>query len=321
VLLLNSGALEKTSLKLTDFGVSCKFKPNQVLKARVGTVAFMAPQVIKKSYDYQCDMWSCGVMLYYLMCGVVPFSGRSDNDIHRKICAGHFSFCQSGWVDASQDAMDVINGLLCMNPVLRLDAQKALKHKWFHEHVLDDNRPVAMRIFRSLCYFKEQSKFVRASFCLVASLLSVEQLSQSSEAFHLLDTDGDGIVTVADMKAKLCSMIDKKGATTKDKSAAKEMLREVGNSQLEKKSSYTYTEFLAATFDRAKNLEEGVCKAAFTYFDQDCDGFVTLEELAGGSLLGDMNAKELRRLVEEVDTNGDGEIDFAEYMVVMRRAP
>lgn len=317
VLILAESWSARMTLKVTDFGVSCQFKPQQVLQARVGTAAYMAPEVIRKSYDERCDFWSCGILMYFLFCDDVPFDGRDNEERYKHICEGKFTFGH-GWVDASQDSMDVVSRLLDVDPSRRLTALQALKHNWFSTYLPEVERPpLSLSLFSSLCVFKEQSKFIRASFCLIASLLSLEQLSFSDEAFRILDTDGDGIVTSTDMKDNLRARLSNKDLSRKDRQDAKKMLRDVESKVIE---SYTYTEFLAATFDRRKYLQEAVCKAAFTAFDQDCNGTVTLEELASGSLLGSLKTSELKKLVDECDTNGDGEIDFKEYLFMMRRA-
>jgi calcium-dependent protein kinase len=317
LLIYEAGPWEKTSLKVTDFGVSCQFQPKQVLKARVGTVAYMSPQVIEKEYDERCDIWSCGVIMYFLFSGDVPFQGKDTDERYKKICAGRFAQ-SAGLLDASEEALAVLNGLLKVDVDKRLTCRDALAHKWFSRHFKEVEFPMSLlHIFSSLCLFKDQSKFIRASFCLVASLLSPEHLRASDAAFRILDRDGDGIVTAVDMKDKLRAMLAKKDISEKDGKIAQKSLDEVESKLLE---NYTYTEFLAATFDRQKYLQDGVLKAAFTAFDQDCNGFVTLEELAEGSLLGNLKVSELVKLVNQCDTNGDGEIEFNEYRKMMRRA-
>merc|ERR1719482_2581791 len=110
VLIRDTGALEKTYLKVTDFGVACHFKQGQILKARVGTPSYMSPQVIQKRYNERCDCWSAGVVMYFIFCGLLPFMGEDEEQCYQKILKGAFSF-GSGWVDASQDAMDFVSGL------------------------------------------------------------------------------------------------------------------------------------------------------------------------------------------------------------------
>ena len=52
----------------------------------------MAPEVIEGQYNEKCDVWSCGVILYILLCGYPPFYGRDANSIYNKILKGDFSF-------------------------------------------------------------------------------------------------------------------------------------------------------------------------------------------------------------------------------------
>jgi calcium-dependent protein kinase len=56
-------------MKLVDFGTSIAYDPNEKLTQKLGTPYYIAPEVLEKKYDYKCDIWSCGVILYILLCG------------------------------------------------------------------------------------------------------------------------------------------------------------------------------------------------------------------------------------------------------------
>jgi len=308
--------LDKGHVKVTDFGISCQFQPGQVLKARVGTMAFMAPQVIQKRYDPQCDIWSTGVMVFFLLSGGLPFLGKDKEEVYLKIQAGKYQYKESAWVDVSQETLDFLKQLIVVDAKKRLNPREALKHKWFTKH-----RPATTQvelkpaIFRSLVSFKGENRFKRAAFCMIASLLPKEQVLYSHDCWTTLDHDGDGILVEAEVKTHLSIILADKTLPQKDALAAKKILKEV---ELKGFTNCTYTEFIAATFDRHKNLQENVCRAAFTAFDQDANGTITLEELSSGSMLGNMHLSELGRLVNDCDTNGDGEIDFDEFFTMMR---
>lgn len=61
--------IEQNMLKIIDFGLSCKFKPGVDLKTKAGTPYYVAPQVLQGKYNQACDVWSCGVIMFVLLCG------------------------------------------------------------------------------------------------------------------------------------------------------------------------------------------------------------------------------------------------------------
>lgn len=65
-------------IKLIDFGTSKRFREGDVFKVPLGTCYYVAPEVIRRQYDHKADIWSCGIIMYILMCGYPPFNGSSD---------------------------------------------------------------------------------------------------------------------------------------------------------------------------------------------------------------------------------------------------
>merc|ERR1712129_393388 len=125
--------------------------------------------------------------------------------------------------------------------------------------------------------------------------------------FISMDTDGDGLLSLQELRDRM------------DKSAFIDE-KKVSVSVPERLSwDFTYTEFLAATFDRRKFLTERACLSAFHCFDKNGDGAISMSELASGKLLGHMSVEELFQTLEDVDANGDSFIDFDEFTTMMRR--
>ena len=65
---------------------------------------YIAPEVLKKKYDEKCDIWSCGVILYILLCGYPPFYGKNDKEIKDKILSGDLKFKEKDWRGISEEA-------------------------------------------------------------------------------------------------------------------------------------------------------------------------------------------------------------------------
>ena len=120
-------------IKICDFGVGKQIKQNQLLKDSCGTPAFVAPEILLNSpYDpFKCDIWSCGVLLYSMITGFVPFRGNNDYELHKNIISGNFQKIHF----ATFECNDLIQKLLNVNPNQRILLSDILKHNWFNEKI------------------------------------------------------------------------------------------------------------------------------------------------------------------------------------------
>merc|ERR1719162_1733065 len=87
------------------------------MKTKAGTPYYVAPQVLQGSYDEKCDIWSCGVIMYILLCGYPPFYGDRDEDILRRVRKGAFNFPDEDWKNISSKggAQELIKSMLTMD--------------------------------------------------------------------------------------------------------------------------------------------------------------------------------------------------------------
>jgi serine/threonine protein kinase len=126
-------------VKLCDFGLSDYIDPareqelghDNTLTAVIGTPGYIAPEVVKREpYGRAVDMWACGVVLYVMLSGRLPFFGRTDVECLRRIAHGQYSFPDREWKDISEHAISLVKSLLQVNPTKRLTAHAALQHRW-----------------------------------------------------------------------------------------------------------------------------------------------------------------------------------------------
>ena len=97
-------------------GLSCTLTHGQVLTTKAGNPYHLAPLVLVRKYDQTSDLWSCGVMMYVLLCGYPPFLSENNADVLAKVRLGNFCFNVSSWKDISEDAKGLIRMVLKMNP-------------------------------------------------------------------------------------------------------------------------------------------------------------------------------------------------------------
>ena len=81
---------KEVCIKIIDFNIAT-FNMGKRLSKITGTSHYMAPEVIKENYTEQCDLWSCGVIMYLLLSGEFPFNGSSSQQITAHVLNGKFN--------------------------------------------------------------------------------------------------------------------------------------------------------------------------------------------------------------------------------------
>mmetsp|Transcript_29536 Transcript_29536/g.87659 ORF Transcript_29536/g.87659 Transcript_29536/m.87659 type:complete len:536 (+) Transcript_29536:233-1840(+) len=314
-LFMTKESIEKNFLKIIDFGLSCKYEVGQVLTTKAGTPYYVAPQVLAGKYDQLSDLWSCGVIMYVMLCGYPPFFGESDAEVLSKVRLGNFSFNAADWKNVSEDAKNLIRMLLKMNPRDRYTAEQALNHEWIKNKAPKAaNVSLQSNFVDNLRGFRSQNKLKKAALHIIAGQLNEDQIKQLRDTFMQLDHNGDGLLTSAEMREGL----QKAGL----KDIPPDLQQIMQDVDADGSGVIDYTEFLAATLDRRMYVQEDVCWAAFRVFDRNGDGRITQDEvkevLRAKELEGILPAEELARMMAEVDQDGNGEIDFQEFMAMMK---
>lgn len=309
------GTIETNVLKIIDFGLACRCNPDKFMTTRVGTPYYMAPQVIRGVYKKQSDIWSCGVIMYVLLCGYPPFD--SDNELHifRKAKEGKVIFYRRDWSHISKDARDLVRRMLTVSETERISPGEALSHSWVGQRApRASTAALPSNFFESLQSFRTQCRLNRAAWHVVAGEMNEEQVRVLRETFTALDVNGDGQLTKAEMRRGL-----ENTGIAKIPPDLDQILEDV---YADKSGSIDYNEFLAATLDKTVCIDEAACFRAFQVFDSNDDGVLSRAELS--AVLGEESAKgnndALSRALSEGDTNGDGCIEFDEFLQMMRRS-
>ena len=200
---LMSSSADNAYLKIIDFGASKKYLPGELMTQKVGTAYYVAPEVLHMSYDYKCDTWSAGVLMFILLCGYPPFGGTTDREIFAKIELGKFEFQSPDWDLISFEAKDLLTNLLQVDVNRRYDARQALSHPWIGNARSDPITPtLTSNLFTNLRSFRSGQMLKKATIGFIISQLSTRtEREEMMGLFRSLDTDNSGTLSAEEIKA------------------------------------------------------------------------------------------------------------------------
>ncbi|KAJ6983839.1 calcium-dependent protein kinase 1 [Populus alba x Populus x berolinensis] len=234
---------EDSLLKTIDFGLSIFFKPGERFSDVVGSPYYVAPEVLKKRYGPEADVWSAGVIVYILLSGVPPFWAGADSTL--------------GLV-FSESAKDLVRRMLIRDPRRRLTAHEATLG--CQEDGVAPDKPLDSAVLSRLKQFSAMNKFKKMALRVIAETLSEEEIAGLKEMFKMIDTDGSGHITFEELKAGLKRF----GANLKES----EIYDLMHAADVDNSGTIDYGEFIAATLHLNKIERDDHLFAAFSYFDK-----------------------------------------------------
>ena len=126
----------KKEIKLIDFGLSNIYEDGELLSTACGSPFYAAPEMLEgKSYKGSTvDIWSAGIVLFYMLCGYFPFEDSNNDKLYKKICKGKFEIPKF----LSKNAKDLINKILVVNIQRRINIKDIKKHPWVLNYLEKD---------------------------------------------------------------------------------------------------------------------------------------------------------------------------------------
>jgi calcium-dependent protein kinase len=308
---LFSNHSEDAALKTTDFGLSVFFKPGEIFTDVVGSPYYVAPEVLRKHYGPEADVWSAGVILYILLSGVPPFWAETEQGIFEQVLKSELDFVSDPWPKISESAKDLLRKMLNPNVAKRLKSHQVLCHPWIREDGVAPDRPIDPAVQTRLKQFSAMNKLKKIAIRVIAESLSEEEIAGLKEMFLMMDSDGSGAISFEELKEGL----KKVGSNLME-----EDIRQLMDAaDVDHDGTIDYGEFLAATLNLNKIEREENLYAAFSYLDKDKSGYLTTDELqqaCNDFHMGDMCVEDL---IREVDQDNDGRIDYNEFVTMMRK--
>ena len=311
------------NIKIGDFGMSKIVEKRSLQNSVVGSIYYIAPEVIQKKYNEKCDIWSCGVIMYILLSKQPPFKGEYIEEIMSNIQKGTYDLESPPFDKISENALDLIKKLLNKDIDSRISAQEALNHPWFKENkskelfneILNEN--IIEKLLNNLKNYKKVSVIQETALAyLVHNFPQMKDVINSCKLFNQIDINGDGKITEEELFKGLSLRVKSDNLEEDVKNIFKNLDMD-GNGFIE------YEEFVRAAVTKEKFLGENVLKFAFRFFDIDNSGKIDFEEIERifkNNVIDKEHVKEsLNKIIYESDLNRDGKISFDEFSRVMKK--
>jgi len=317
---------EDAPIKIIDFGLSRhKDTDDTMMKTKVGTPYYVAPEVLRQEYTEACDVWSIGVITYILLCGYPPFYGDNDVEIFNSVRTGQFDFPSPEWDEISNSAKQFVTLLLQVDPEKRPAAFQSMDHPWITKHVpnstnhdpnvsnnnKDRKKILANQSVRGMSFQKylAMQKLKKIALVTIAKHLSHDEVGSLEDVFRQVDQSGDGVMSLTEihdniLREKLPPEIQLELVAVKE------------DLSLSDDDTLNWKAFLAATIDKNLVMREDKIRFAFDhFFHSENKDYLTLTDFE--SIFDGDNVTQGKEVFTFLDTNEDGKISFDDFRAAM----
>ena len=277
--------LSNFDVKILDFG-SAKKRNRNKLSGITGTVYYCSPEIVNDKYDFECDEWACGVMMYILLVNEPPFQGESEEEIFSKILKDEPNLDINPLKDISDNCKDLIKKLLEKDAKKRIKAREALKHPFFTSGInignlfkgkYKENTEILKTLYKRKTQEiqdKKGSKFKDMVIAYITLHFSEKEEEKKARKIFMEMAGGDNHFLI-----RKDTFVHRMGTIYKNES--KEKIEELFDNIDENKSgNIEYEELVRALSDRNQLLNDKNLREAFDFFDKDKSGSISWNEIA-----------------------------------------
>lgn len=326
-IMLESKNIGDFSIKLIDFGTANYCSEGKELTQKVGTSYYIAPEVVMKRYNKSCDVWSCGVILFILLCGYPPHDGETDEEIMDAVVRDDIVYEENEWKNISQEAQSFVKKLLTRTYKDRITAEQCLKEDWLVNHNKNNQSQIKLYNISSQMQnfqkFDSKLKLKNAIMAFMVHHLATEEMTKElKQIFKRMDKSGDGRLSLEELKEGFKEIYKQNQLNTKENFVPDlEIERRFYAIDTDKSGFIEIEEFLTVTISEELLLNEKNLMLTFNYFDKDRSGQLDcqeIEELLQIRSKEEGNAQLVKDLITKYDTNHDGVLSFEEFKLLIK---
>ncbi|GAB4850785.1 Calcium-dependent protein kinase 24 [Ancistrocladus abbreviatus] len=303
---------EDAPLKAIDFGLSIFYEPGQRFGEIVGSPYYMAPEVLRRNYGPEVDVWSAGVILYILLCGVPPFWAETEEGIAHAVVRGVINVERDPWPKVSQEAKDLVKSMLDPNPYSRMTIREVLEHPWLQNANKIPDVPLGENVMTRIKQFFLMNRFKKKVLRVVADNLPDQEVERLRSLFHMMDIDKNGNLSFEELKHGL----NKMGYPLSDT----EVQMVIDAADVDGNGEIDCEEFLTISIHIKKIGNDEQLQHAFNFFDKNKSGYIEFDELREALFENDRGPKNeqvIHDIIFDVDLDKDGRVSYEEFKAMM----
>jgi len=308
-------------IQIIDYDCITIFEENKKENSTTGNIYYKAPEVLNKEYDEKSDTWSVGVILYMFLVGRTPFDGLNNEEIMNSIKTKEYDADNEKLNQFSEEVRDLIKGLLNKNLDERLSAKQALNHQWFKKfngRKLFGNfkekeiRPYIDNLFNY--NFNSKIQQLVMAF-IVRNMPTIDSTIGILKIFRHFNIAGDCKLTKNELIDGLIKYSDYRNEDEVTKKVVNLFLLLDGDNN----GFIEFEEFLRACIDKNEILTEDYLKCAFKFLDKEDKGILNVQQILSAFSIGNNKLFEiaLSKDINDVDVDGDGNINFEEFKIML----
>jgi calcium-dependent protein kinase len=240
--------------------------------------------------------------------GSPPFNGPNDNAIYSKIAKMEFEYPEKKWANISNEAKDLINHMIAPENK-RYNSKQVLLHPWLKNVETFDL--INLNFEAKFLQDYAQSNFIKKiALVIIASRLEENEINNLKKVFSAFDKEKNGQISYEELKEGLLQV---KPSISNEQ----EVFRLFKSIDLDKNGKIDYTEFLAATLQKKSYSKIERLYEAFCLLDKDNTQTISKQELIEVLNLHKSQEKEVEMIIKECDKDGDGVINYPEFLHLM----
>lgn len=304
----------KVTCKLIDFGLSSKIDNESITintgKEVIGTVSYMAPEAFDGQVSMKSDIWSAGILLFFLLEGKLPFRADTNKELINKIRNCDYEFS----TNISFEAKDLLSKLLNKDKNKRVSVKEILQHRFLTKYSVPAAQRSSLSKQRVSAIVGNISRFhismkLQEIFLgfILRSIADSPRVKELRDLFTDFDINGDGRLSSEELVHCLSQIMGKEEAQEK----VEKILAEIDS---DKNGYIECSEFIRASIEPKDVINENNLIRVYNIFDKDRSGKISVKEISEViSRDLKLDDKQIEKMIEEVDINGDGELSFSEF--------